>query len=255
MCDLAGEWVPTRHDEWYNNNPGKHRLRARVPYTKVTYDTAGKGNGWVGELNINIEVFSIAPGKYTASCRVGLWYAGDGNLTILDDGVLQVRYPSNGIVEYWQRVDGQGAINLAKAQSKWKAAEKVRGKASERSLTLALRACVEVANEEYVWHWALAVNDEVYEVAAWMAIMGPRGIVASNSLVAPYNTALGQFHGYLLWIQRRSNPMLKYVNSLRIGSTRTQCTTQLVPIARHLLRIYILSVLVATCPLQSLQTL
>lgn len=197
MCDLAGEWVPTRQDEWYNNNPGKHRLRARVPYTKVTYDTDGKGNGWVGELNVNIEVSSIAPGKYTASCRFGLWYAGDGNLTILDDGVLQVRYPSNGIVEYWQRVDGQGATNLAKAQSKWKAATKVRGKASERALTLALRACLEVANEEYVWHWALAVNDEVYEVAAWMGIMGPRGIVASNALVVPYNTALGQFHGYL----------------------------------------------------------
>eukprot|EP00747_Dinoflagellata_sp_TGD_P165534 gnl/TRDRNA2_/TRDRNA2_186913_c0_seq1.p1 gnl/TRDRNA2_/TRDRNA2_186913_c0~~gnl/TRDRNA2_/TRDRNA2_186913_c0_seq1.p1 ORF type:complete len:296 (-),score=37.45 gnl/TRDRNA2_/TRDRNA2_186913_c0_seq1:284-1171(-) len=193
MCDLEGEWVPTRHDEWYNNNPGKHRWRARAAQTKVTYDADGKGTGMVGEFFEQIAATQIAPGQYTASCKVGLWYAGDGNFTLLEDGTLEVRYPSNGIVEYWQRADGRGARILATAKKRVKSSERGR---QQRTTKLVFRHFGKDA-KDYMWHWALAVDDDVYEVAGWMAVMGPHGIVASNCLVIPYNTDLTKFHGYL----------------------------------------------------------
>jgi len=196
MCDLAGGWVPTRHSEWYNRNPGKHSLRAQAPHTKVTFDADGAGTGWVGEFYVNIQVSMLAPGQYTASCRVGLWYAGDGNYTILEDGTLEIRYPSNGIIEYWQRVDGQGVQILADSKAKAQQSDQARGRADRRPITLAFRH-FGADNKDYFWHWGLAVGDDVYEVAAWMAIMGPKGIVASNTAVIPYKTALRQFHGYL----------------------------------------------------------
>lgn len=54
-----------------------------------------------------------------------------------------------------------------------------------------------VAKRDYFWHWGLAVGDDIYEVAAGMGVMGPKGIVASNTYVEPYNTEFLQFHGWL----------------------------------------------------------
>ena len=42
---LAGDWVPTRFNDWYNNWPGKHSKRAADSTTKMTYDTSGHGTG------------------------------------------------------------------------------------------------------------------------------------------------------------------------------------------------------------------
>jgi hypothetical protein len=57
---------------------------------------------------VYLDTTEIAPGQWTASARVPaiLWSAQDGNLTLLPDGVLELRFPSNGIIEYWRRGDG-----------------------------------------------------------------------------------------------------------------------------------------------------
>jgi len=101
--DLAGEWLPVRHDEWYNRLPGKHSQRARASATKMTYDSSGKGSGWVGEVFVDVQARCIAPGQYNAEFQVRAssktlpWEANDGRLTLLEDGTLQVQYPSTGI--------------------------------------------------------------------------------------------------------------------------------------------------------------
>ena len=114
-CDLEGEWVPCRHSEWANRRIVatsplvSHADRARAAHTKKTYDAQGRGHGRVGELIVTYSVSTIAPGQYTATAKVPLllWSATDGNLTLHEDGTLEVRYPSNGIVEYWRRADGR----------------------------------------------------------------------------------------------------------------------------------------------------
>ena len=54
--DLAGEWVPTRHDEWKNRNIGlPHKARAKMPQTKMKYKANGKGEGWVGDLYVYVK--------------------------------------------------------------------------------------------------------------------------------------------------------------------------------------------------------
>ena len=79
----------------------------------MTYDSSGLAYGKVGEFAIETRVLQIAPSQFTATSRVphgwGFgWFADDGNLTLLSDGVLHVTFPSNGIVEYWER-DGPKA--------------------------------------------------------------------------------------------------------------------------------------------------
>merc|ERR1712224_261827 len=56
--------------EWYNRNPGKHRVRAQNPITKVTYDTSGKGEGQVGEYHVKYSTMSLAPGQWSATATV-----------------------------------------------------------------------------------------------------------------------------------------------------------------------------------------
>merc|ERR1711991_924896 len=101
---LAGEWIPTRANEWTNRNIGvKHSVRATFPNTKMTYQRNGTGKGWVGDLYVKVSVNKLAPGHYNGKARVPalFWSASDGNFTILSNGTLEVRYPSNGIKEYW----------------------------------------------------------------------------------------------------------------------------------------------------------
>ena len=108
--DLAGIWLSTRCSEWTNNNIGSHKTRARMPNTKMTYRTDGKGEGWVGDLYVFVAARPNGPGRYVAKGVIKLvWSASDGELTLSDgNNALQVRYPSNGIVEYWRR-EGSGA--------------------------------------------------------------------------------------------------------------------------------------------------
>merc|ERR1719269_326501 len=82
--DLAGEWLPVRHDEWYNRLPGKHSQRARSSSTKMTYDSSGNGSGWVGEVFVDVQARAIAPGRYSSKFSVRAspvtlpWSANDG---------------------------------------------------------------------------------------------------------------------------------------------------------------------------------
>ena len=110
--DLAGEWVPCRKSEWYNNNLGKHCDRAAKDHTRITFQRDGTGSGKVGEFAVAYQVTTVGHAQYTAVCRVphgwgAGWIAKDGKYKKLDDGTLQIKYPSNGITEYWRRADGR----------------------------------------------------------------------------------------------------------------------------------------------------
>ena len=202
-CDLAGEWLPCRHDEWRNLNLGSHKARARAPTTKVTYDSNGRGHGWVGEYNLQYSVTTVAPGHYTATARIPLllWSASDGNLTLLHDGTLHVEYPSNGIVEYWRRADGRGA-EIRQIAS---AAVVSAPSRPSRPLKLVIRhfgpGSVFGSSTDLGWHWGLAVgeHDDCYEVAGSMVVIGPKGPVAASSPLAINTkpTHLSQFDAYL----------------------------------------------------------
>ena len=215
-CDLEGEWIPTRHGEWRNRNIGSHKMRARMPNTKMTYQSNGRGQGWVGEVYVHVTATTVAPGQYEAKARIKalLWSASDGNMTMLPDGTLEVRYPSNGIVEYWRRKTGAAAAQqrerLEHAQAE--AAEARRALAADtrrraRSITLVFRH-VDAAG--IGWHWGLGIGGgtagptgmSIYEVGGSMAVIGPRGLVhASSPLVASSaaftGTRLDQFDGYV----------------------------------------------------------
>jgi len=206
-CDLAGEWVPTRHDEWKNRNLGTpHKVRAWMPNTKMTYRDDGKGQGWVGDVYVHVTVTTLAPGQYEAQARIKalLWSAGDGNLTILNDGTLQVRYPSNGILEFWRRKDGRALEVLDRANEEASAArqhELAEGSDRQmRSIKLVFRR---VDAMGIAWHWGLSVGESVYEIGGSMAVIGPRGVVhASTPLISPgkaalMGTQLEQFDGYV----------------------------------------------------------
>jgi len=206
-CDLAGEWVPTRHSEWRNRNIGSHKLRARMPNTKMTYARNGQGKGWVGDVYVHVMATTLAPGQYEARARIKalLWSAGDGNLTVLSDGTLEVRYPSNGILEYWRRKDGRALEHLGQAKHEAAAAQQrlasaaVRTGQKARPLKLVFR---HVDRLGIGWHWGLAIGESVYEVGGSMAVIGPRGVVhASTPLIvssrARTGTRLSQFDGYV----------------------------------------------------------
>lgn len=196
---MAGDWVPTRHDEWYNNNPGKHKWRARMGHTKITYDAHGHGIGWVGEFNVQTTVTPIAAGQFTFTSRLtsGFWSASDGRMTLHSDGTMEVRIPSNGIVEYWVRADGCAQEMLECENAKAENAAKEHRRNPKRKLKLVFRH-FGTKNTDYYWHWALAVDERVYEVAGSMAVVGPEGVVASNHpMLGNKRTALEKFDGYL----------------------------------------------------------
>jgi len=224
--DLAGEWLPVRHDEWYNRLPGKHSQRARSSSTKMTYDSSGKGSGWVGEVFVDVQARAIAPGRYSAKFKVRTssktlpWAANDGHLTLLEDGTLQVQYPSHGIREYWRHADGCGTEILREAREQFSDKSTISSNNSSsrdanengnstrkgsrkqrRAIKLVFRHfgdSVGPKKDGYLWHWGLSVDDSIYEVNGAMAVMGPNGIVAASSpLVKQVRTNLMQFHGYL----------------------------------------------------------
>lgn len=203
-CDLEGTWVPCRHDEWRNRNLGpSHKSRARAAHTKVTYDVQGRGSGKVGELFVQYTVSTVAPGQYTASARVPqlLWSATDGNLTLHANGTLEVHYPSNGIVEYWQRADG----NRPETTCDRKPSVSAEPSGPSRRLTLLLRhfgpGSPFGSSTDLGWHWAIAVGEEYgcYEVAGSMAVLGPKGLVAASSPLAMNTkpTHISQYDAYL----------------------------------------------------------
>jgi hypothetical protein len=222
--DLAGEWTPTQHDKWYNRLPGKHSQRARASSTKMTYDSNGKGSGWVGEVFVDVQARSIAPGQYTAKFRVHAssktlpWSANDGRMTLLEDGTLQVQYPSHGIREYWMRRDGCGAQIFREAHDQHltsmsgtnstcedekenNGGRKILVQKRRRTIKLLFRHfgnSIGAKKDGYFWHWGLGIDDSIYEVNGLMAVMGPQGIVAASSpFMKPICTNLDHFHGYL----------------------------------------------------------
>ena len=177
-CDLVGDWVPCRVDEWRNRNIGSHKARARAAHTKVTYDVQGRGHGRVGELFVQYSVSTIAPGRFTAVAKVPslLWSASDGSLTLHHDGTLEVQYPSNGIVEYWRRC-AAGSLHLLSGAA-------VQPSGPARSLKLVIRH-IDLGSSitDLGWHWGLAIGreDACFEVAGSIAVVGPRGLVAASS--------------------------------------------------------------------------
>ena len=139
--DLAGEWLPTRHDEWKNSNIGSHKLRARMPHTKMTYRANGKGAGWVGDVYVSVAASRVAPGEYSSTARITvlLWSAKDGRMSVHGDS-LEVRYPSNGIIEFWRRAQRTQA-QVAQPQQDQAAAEARRAAAAaEREAEAAAEA-------------------------------------------------------------------------------------------------------------------
>jgi hypothetical protein len=218
--DLTGVWAPSRHDEWYNRLPGKHRQRARASSTKMTYDSDGNGSGWVGEVYVHVQARVIAPGRYTCKFQVQAspktlpWAANDGRMTLLEDGTLQVQYPSHGIREFWRREDGRGIQILREAREKG-STKRSRSSSKpckendesaanrlpslrQRKIRLVFRGIGGDRKDKLLWHWGLSVDDSIYEVNGAMAVMGPNGVVAASSpLVKKVCTDLSQFHGYL----------------------------------------------------------
>jgi hypothetical protein len=202
--DLAGSWLPIRHSEWKNRNIGKkHSERAAMPKTKVTYKETGSGEGWVGDLYVYYKVMCLAPGQYSAKAKIPilLWEAKDGNLTVLDDGTLEVRYPSNGIVEYWRRGDGVNQLAvLSSSRSSWndnRKAQQAEPSRSSRSIKIVFRKAGYLG---IAWHWGIAIGDSIYEVGGSMAVLGPRGVVRATGPVvssARSGTKLSQFKGYV----------------------------------------------------------
>lgn len=218
--DLTGDWTPTRHDEWYNRLPGKHSHRALAPSTKMTYDSDGNGSGWVGEVYVHVKARVIAPGRYTckfqvqASLKTLPWAANDGRMTLLEDGTLQVQYPSHGIREFWRREDGCGIQILREAREQGftkrsrsssqhckehhQSAVNRLPRLQRRKIRLVFRHFGGAKQDRLLWHWGLSVDDSIYEVNGAMAVMGPNGIVAASSPLAKnVCTNLSQFHGYL----------------------------------------------------------
>ena len=191
-CELAGEWVATRHSEWKNRNIGSHSMRARMPHTKMTYGSDGNGEGWVGDVYVHVSATTLAPGQFEARARIKalLWQANDGNLTTLHDGTLEVRYPSNGILEYWKRKAGS-AVPIPVAHPV--------PSGPLRPIKLMFRR---VDSLGITWHWAICIGDSIYETGGSMAVIGPRGVVHASSplvtsKVAQTGTRPEQFDGYV----------------------------------------------------------
>jgi len=201
-CGLAGEWVPTRKSEWKNRNIGTpHALRAAMPQTKMTYSENGSGKGWVGELWVTVQAWTLAPGQYSSTAKVAmlLWSASDGNMTVHSDGTLEVRYPSNGILEYWKRTG-----STRPTQSIIPSPVLGGSNGTPRPLMLLLRR---VDSLGMTWHWALGVGTRsgplsIYEVGgADNAILGPKGAVcgyAIPSKAKKMGTKIDQFSGYIM---------------------------------------------------------
>jgi len=145
--------------------------------------------------------------------------ANDGHLTLLEDGTLQVQYPSHGIREYWRHSDGRGAQILQEARMQFSAGSAKNSNKSiskdardngdlatkcqkrERAIQLVFRRfgdSVGAKKAGVLWHWGLSIDGSIYEVNGAMAVMGPNGIVAASSpLTKNIRTKLSQFHGFL----------------------------------------------------------
>lgn len=176
-----------------------HKSRARDAQTMVTYDAQGRGLGRVGELSVQYSVSTVAPGRFTATAKVPLllWSATDGTLT-LNDGILEVRYPSNGIEEYWQRAGCREAQSL-------QAVHAHAPTRPSRPLKLVLRhfgpGSLLGSSTDLGWHWGVAVGEEnaCYEVAGSMSVNGPNGVVAASSPFVSKTrpTHISQYDAYL----------------------------------------------------------
>jgi hypothetical protein len=209
--DLAGEWLPVWHDKWYNRLPGKHSQRARSSSTKMTFDSDGNGSGWVGEIQVDWQVRSIAPGQYSATFHVKEpfpWTANDGHFTLLEDGTLQVQFPSHGIREYWRHADGRAAPIPHSACPSGASAMK-----PHRKIDLVFNSFGDSLGLKHqdgiMWHWGLRVDESIYEVGGMqslcMAVVGPNGVVATSSLWAEeIRTNIKKFDGYLTLSQKAS---------------------------------------------------
>ena len=205
--DLKGTWLPTKHSLWYNRNIGKHSKRAEDPKTRRVFNEAGsKAEGWVGEVYVYLSsVCQLAPGQYTctASVPTRLWAATDGNMTLLENGkILELRFPSNAIVEYWRREDGGSVVGRRKTEGDVPSSHS--DGYMEYALTLCLRRVTGI--REIPYHWGLAIGCEmrdIYEMNGAMAIYGPGGVIATNNVIGGLTgprkgTKLSQFDARLV---------------------------------------------------------
>jgi len=197
LFDLEGTWLPARHGEWYNRLPGSHSARARSSDTKMVYNSSGRGSGWVGEVFVDVQARSIALGSYSSkfsvrpSWKTLPFSASDGHMRLLEDGTLQVQYPSHGIREYWRRADGRARRMLP---------PQVTHHLHARRIKLVFRRFGDSFMPSFgvLWHWGLSIDGSIYEVNGAMAVMGPNGIVAASTpMLKPVRTNLQQFHGYV----------------------------------------------------------
>eukprot|EP01063_Lacrimia_lanifica_P027397 TRINITY_DN3841_c0_g1_i1.p1 TRINITY_DN3841_c0_g1~~TRINITY_DN3841_c0_g1_i1.p1 ORF type:complete len:334 (+),score=47.57 TRINITY_DN3841_c0_g1_i1:90-1091(+) len=209
VCDLAGKWRPVRASEWKNNAIGSHRIRAGMSGTYTEYRADGSGEGRTGDLQMKYSnVYCLSPGNYSATC-VNIMLPGlpatDGNLTILPDGTLDVRYPVFGIQEFWKREDGRALEHLGTAKAEWERGGGARrGGGASRQIKLVFRNILPGKISKAFgapWHWGLAVGDSIYEVAGSMTILGPRGLVYGTGppifSVAVCGVKWSQFVGYV----------------------------------------------------------
>ena len=127
-CELAGDWFPTRLEEWVCKADPKlmilvtgnfHARRARDPRTKLSFHLNGHFSALIPQLVGVSNVFglatNIAPCQWTSCCHIpayalqdGPWSCDDGKLTLSPEGILVVVYSSASVVEFWQRADDSG---------------------------------------------------------------------------------------------------------------------------------------------------
>ena len=198
-CALAGAWVPIRKGEWKARVLGTpHHMRAKMPNTKMVYDRSGNGKGWVGDVHVKVKVHTLARNQFSSTAKTMFWSGGDGNLTLHNDGTLEVRYPSSGIIEYWKRSGHAPTVSTTA-----KTASPTRHTTQRSSPSRKIKIVFRKMNAMGIgWHWALALGDSIYEVGGLpMGIVGPRGVVCGvptpGQPGARSGTKLNQFHGYV----------------------------------------------------------
>jgi len=179
----------------------------------MTYSGDGMGRGQVGEFAIEVAVTQIAPGQYTAQSRVphgwGLgWIATDGNFTLLGDGTMHVKFPSNGIVEYWMREGASPLMPVAYAVPASESAPSYNPSynpsySPSRPVKLAIRRFAKNSDlgslNDLCYHWGVCIGDEnsCYEVQGSMVVFGPNGLVAASSplMIRLSPTNISQYQG------------------------------------------------------------
>ena len=137
-----------------------------------------------------------------------MWSGSDGEYQILSDGTLQAQYRSSGILEFWQRADGQRVAAAPAPVREIKVTPRPPPPSQQmRPIKVVFRhieALSWMDSRKMLWHWGLGIQDSIYEVAGLMAVIGPRGLVHATGAFYPFmndgsilQTRLTQFDGYV----------------------------------------------------------